>query len=395
MPIMTTIELDLLIVGGGIAGLWTLNRAVQAGYNAVLLEKDSLGGGQTVRSQGIIHGGTKYALNGVLTQASNTIKEMPQRWRDCLAGQGEIDLTQVDCLSDAHYMWSKGSLGSKMTTFFATKAFRGRVEEVKAKDRPEVFQSKQFKGSLYRLNELVLNVPSLIDELRKPVESQILKLDPTTAKIEHQGTQVLSLTFAEQQLQLRPRQIALTAGEGTEALQQILQLPQPEMQCRPLNMVMVKHAHDLPIYAHCIGTGSKPLATITTHPCSDGSQVWYLGGDIAETGVERSPQEQLSAAQKLLSELLPWVDLSQAQWDCFPVNRAEPKQSSLVRPDSAFAHAVGNCIVSWPTKLALSPDLADQVLALCEQPGAPKTTLPEELPRPATAQPVWEHTFCS
>ena len=99
---MKTLKFDLIIVGGGIAGLWLLNRATQEGYSALLLEKNSLGGGQTVRSQGIIHGGTKYALNGVLTQASNTIKEMPQRWRDCLAGNGEIDLSAAKILSEAH-----------------------------------------------------------------------------------------------------------------------------------------------------------------------------------------------------------------------------------------------------------------------------------------------------
>lgn len=395
---MNTLKLDLVIIGGGIAGLWTLNRAVKAGLNAVLFEKDLLGGGQSVRSQGIIHGGTKYALSGVLTQASNTIKEMPQRWRDCLKGSGELDLTTVNILSDAHYMWSKGSLGSRMTTFFATKAFSGRVEEVSANNRPQVFQNKQFKGSLYRLNELVLDVPSVIDALRAPIEDRIFKVDILDAHIEKQEDIVQSITLPDYNLRIEPNDILITSGEGFEALTSRLKIKQPEMQKRPLHMVMVKHNLNLPIFAHCIGAGSKPVATITTHPCSDGQQIWYLGGNVAETGLERSPKEQITFAQKELSTLLPWVDLTKAQWSSFNINRAEPKQSSLVRPDAAFAQKVGNCIVAWPTKLALSPDLADQVLPLCSPLLNAETSqtleLLQPLPKPETALPVWETSFC-
>ncbi|MGH1460825.1 MAG: FAD-dependent oxidoreductase [Neptuniibacter sp.] len=391
---MNTLKFDLLIVGGGVAGLWLLNRAIKDGLNAILLEKDSLGGGQTIRSQGIIHGGTKYALNGVLTQASNTIKEMPQRWRDCLEGSGELNLSTVEVLSEAHYMWSKGSLGSKMTTFFATKAFRGRVEEVAKKDRPEVFKDRAFKGSLYRLSELVLNVPTLIDALRAPVEKRIIKADILESEIEFSGNHIQAILFPQFDLRLEPSQLVLTSGEGFEALSGKLQIDQPEMQRRPLHMVMVKHDLNLPTFAHCIGTGSKPVATITTHPCSDGKQIWYLGGDVAETGIDRSQEDQIHFAKQAIGGLLPWVDLSGAEWQTFHVDRAEPKQSSLARPDSAFTQQVGNCIVCWPTKLALSPDLADQVLPMCSASGGSENlSALDNLPKPETAKPMWETLF--
>jgi len=86
---------DIAIVGGGIAGLWTLARLIKSGYQAILLEADSLGSIQTGASQGIIHGGTKYALTGKLTHSSQSIQQMPQRWKYCLDGCGEVDLREA------------------------------------------------------------------------------------------------------------------------------------------------------------------------------------------------------------------------------------------------------------------------------------------------------------
>lgn len=398
---MRTVTTDLLIIGGGIAGLWLLNRAQQQGYRALLLESGSLGGGQSIRSQGIIHGGTKYALNGALTQASNSIAGMPERWRACLRGDGELDLRQAQILSDAHYMWSKGSIGSKMTTFFASKALKGRVDSVAEADRPAVFRDPGFRGALYRLNELVLDLPSVINALAEPVRQHIIHTTETAFICD--ADRISAVQCPDIDLRIEAQRYISTAGEGTEALLEQLQQPDlaaqlPAMQRRPLHMVMVRHRSDLPTFAHCISSGSKPVVTITSHPTASGEQVWYLGGDLAETGVERTPQEQITAAAETLQQLLPWVVLDQPRWATFRVNRAEPRQSALTRPDSAFAAEASNLIVSWPTKLALAPDLADQVLRrLADQSIRPDRNRlddpPDDLPRPPLAEPLWETLF--
>src|SRR5690625_4238839 len=89
---LPVIELDLVVVGGGVAGLWLINRLRSAGYDAVLLESRALGGEQSMASQGMIHGGIKYGLSGQLGAASQALAEMPERWRRCLSGNGEVDL---------------------------------------------------------------------------------------------------------------------------------------------------------------------------------------------------------------------------------------------------------------------------------------------------------------
>lgn len=106
----------------------------------------------------------------------------------------------------------------------------------------------------------------------------------------------------------------------------------------------------------------------------------------------RSEAAQIAAAQKEVQQLLPWIDLSDARWATLRVDRAEPAQSGLVRPDNAFLAEQGSLLVGWPTKLALSPDFADRVIAALERDGIqPGTHAPlPELPRPPQAQPVWE-----
>ena len=129
-------------------------------------------------------------------------------------------------------------------------------------------------------------------------------------------------------------------------------------------MVLAKGPALKPLYAHCLGGGPKPRVTVTTHPAADGQWVWYLGGDLAEAeGVARDEAEQIKAAQKEMADLLPWVDQAATQWATLRVDRAEPAQSGLVRPDNAFLAEQERLLVGWPTKLALAPDFADRVLA--------------------------------
>ena len=384
-----SLSTDILIVGGGIAGLWLNARLRRLGYATLLVENASLGGGQSLKSQGIIHGGAKYALHGALTGASEAIADMPRRWREAIEGSGELDLLGVRLLSEAHYLWSPGSLAGNLTSFFASKAVRGRVDQVKGEQLPPALQHPKFKGKVYRLAELVLDVPSLISRLTTLAGDSLLA-GQTITPLREDGELV---GLCVDGLDIRARRVVLSAGRGNADLLADLGVEQPRQQLRPLHMVLVKGRGLKPLYAHCLGGGPKPRITVTSHPAADGQWVWYLGGDIAEAdGVARSEAAQIAAAQKEVQQLLPWIDLSDARWATLRVDRAEPAQSGLVRPDNAFLAEQGSLLVGWPTKLALSPDFADRVIAALERDGIqPGTHAPlPELPRPPQAQPVWE-----
>ncbi|MBO6276608.1 MAG: FAD-dependent oxidoreductase, partial [Pseudomonas sp.] len=297
----SVISTDVLIVGAGVAGLWLNARLRRQGFSTIVVERESLGGGQSVKSQGIIHGGAKYALHGALTGASEAIADMPRRWREALAGDGELDLSGVRLLSEAHYLWSPGTLAGNLTSFFASKAVRGRVDQVKGDQLPPALQDPRFKGKVYRLAELVVDVPSLIERLAELAGDGLLAgqvIEPLFDNDELIGLRVDGL-------EIHAQRIVFSAGGGNAELLASVGISVPAQQLRPLHMVLVKGPSLKPLYAHCLGGGPKPRITVTTHPAANGEWVWYLGGDIAEAdGVAREPAEQIAVAKKELGNLL-------------------------------------------------------------------------------------------
>lgn len=361
-PVPVDVSVDVVVVGGGIAGLWTLARLKQAGYKAVLLESDALGAGQTRFAQGIIHGGTKYALTGKLTASSEALAGMPGHWRACTKGRGDIDLGEAKLLSNNHYLWSTTSISSRVSGFFASKIMRSRTAELDIAARPEVFQHEDFKGQVYALDEPVFDTLSVVRAIAEPLMQSILIVDENS--YQHDGKSLTVETAQRQCFRFNYQKLVLMAGQGNAALLSGLSRQAPAMQLRPLKMVMLRDRLPGMVYAHCMAASVNPRITITSHYDAQGEIVWYLGGQLAEDGVSRTDQEQLQKAKAELSVLIPWLDLAAAQWAVLDIDRAEVKKEEGKRPDSFFAEQQGDVITAWPTKMALSPMLAEQVLGL-------------------------------
>lgn len=364
------LNVDVVIFGGGIAGLWILSRLRQAGYHTLLLEQDTLGVGQTRYSQGIIHGGTKYALTGKLTASSESIFSMPKVWRDCLDGKGQVDLSSATILSEHQYMWSTPSLLSRLSGFFTSRIVRGRMVAVKKNDYPNVFQNKQFKGKVYQLDEPVLDAATLIKALATPNMNNIMQIRSVP---DFSGDQFIVEDTNGEHWSITAEKIILSAGRGNAELLKNLGHDVPQMQLRPLQMVMVRGGLPEKLYAHCLGASSNPRVTITSHEDKQGNIVWYMGGQLAEEGIHRSKEEQISKAKKELQSLMPWLDFSQMQWSTLNISRAEPRQKEGKRPATSFCYEENNVITTWPTKLALSPNLADDVLTQLEKQNVKKS----------------------
>lgn len=353
---MTRPDVDVAILGGGIAGLWLLARLKAAGYSALLVESEALGAGQTLASQGIIHGGLKYAIDMKLKQDSAALADMPARWRACLAGIGEIDLRGARLAAEHHLFWARRTLASRVAGFFGSKLLRGRVEALDQAAWPQALRDPAHVGAVYALDECVLDVPSLLTALAA-LHAGCIKAGK--AQVEDRGDHVV-LDVAGRSI--TAGHLISTAGAGNEALLPQLGLPAQAAQRRPLHQVLIGNA-PAPLWAHCFDTSDKPRVTITTHRQTDGTLVWNIGGLIAENGVQQSETDLIATARAEFATLLPKLDFSRSRFAGYRVDRAEGATESGHKPDGPVLQRKGRITLAWPTKLALAPQLADLLLA--------------------------------
>ncbi len=390
-PPTDVVKLDAVIFGGGIAGLWLLDELVRDGYQAALLEAGDLGMGQTVLSQGILHGGLKYSLKGLLTGSARAVRRMPAIWHDCLKGRRQPDLTETTVLSRHYLFWETRSLRSRWGARSASLLLSSRMAAIPGSARPAILEG--CPGKVWRVDEWVIDAHSLLRNLAARHAGRLLRIafpDGLEAQVREGSVGLLQLSSFGRYLRIEPRSVILTAGRGNTALRQLLGLAPGRSQERPLHMVMVRG--DLPeLYGHCID-GAKTRVTITTHRDSQDRRVWQLGGEIAERGCSLSSEELVSEARREIGEILPGIDLRNTQWATYRATRAEGRTPGGKRPAEVSLLQESNLITAWPTKLVLAPRLAEAVKG--QLPGAqcppPDDCCFEGWPRPVVATPPWE-----
>ncbi len=391
---MQQVHVPVVIIGAGIAGLWVLNRLRQKGVQAILLERTGIGGTQTMASQGIIHGGAKYVLSGKLTQAADSVAQMTEVWAQCLQGNGEIDLRAVRALSEHHYLWSLSRLTGGIKSFISAKVLNSNTNVLKAEQYPPLLRAPGFTGSICELQETVLDVPSLVRTLAMPHLNYIWQADASSEYHYDTNGALLSITLraGDQACALTADHYVLTAGEGNESILSATGKAVPKMQRRPLQMVWLKfpdHRADGSLFLHCITSGMVPRLTITTHTDIAGKTVWYLGGGLAESGTQRSAQQQIQFAKQELAALLPWVNLADVEWGTLMIDRAEQDNGGK-RPAYPGVKRLHTMLICWPTKLTLAPAMAKEVLNhLQGVSNLVQRPLPV-WPTPVFAKPVWE-----
>ena len=383
------VVVDVAILGGGIAGLWLLDRLQRDGFSAVLLEADALGAGQSVASQGIIHGGTKYTLGLALDTAVKELREMPATWSDSLRGAEGPNLSRARTLSPRTYLWVPPQLGGGLLGAFSRTLMRSRVRGLPRSEWPDGLGSPSAAGSVYELEELVLDIPSVLEALRAAHRERIRRI-PDRER----------LSFGNGEGRLRvgditvgAQRFVLAAGAGNEELLLRAGVDGMGQQRRPLHQVLVAGMKQ-PLYAHCIGKSTRPLATVTAHPCPAGDYVWYVGGLVAEDGVAESEAQLVQRARRELPRLFPAADFGAARWATFRIDRAEGAIAGGRRPSGPLVNSRDRFIVAWPTKLALAPVLSDRVVQLLHEqqvrPGASEIEALSALEEPGVARPPWE-----
>jgi glycerol-3-phosphate dehydrogenase len=383
-------RIDVLIFGGGVAGMWLLDTLHRAGRRTLLAERYQLGRGQTVSAQGIIHGGLKYTLKGRLTGSAEAIRDAPGRWRRSLEGDEAPDLTHTPVRADFCYLWRTRQLSSVFGAIGAKQGLRVTPKSIPREDRPAVL--RDCPGEVMRLDEQVIDPVALLDDLLgqhrdRTGKYEQVHIEPDTGEV----------TF-DDRWTVRADQIVFAAGKGNAELRGACGLPTETMQLRPLHMAMVRGPKLPWLNGHCVD-GKATRVTITSAK-SEGDTVWQLGGRISELGVDQDAETLVEVGQQELREVLPNFDPGGLRWAAYRVDRAEAKTPGLFRPEGPSVQRDGRLITAWPTKLAMAPHLAERIIdELAQATATPPdeggeagggVAWPEDWPRPAVAPAPWE-----
>lgn len=388
-------RLDVVIFGGGAAGLWLLDALARGGARVLLLEARALGSGQTIASQGIIHGGLKYTLGGLLTPAATGVRDMPRIWRDCLAGRTDPNLTAVQRRADFCYLWRSDSISSRLGMIGARLGLNVAPRLVEPGHRPPVLAD--CPGAVARLDEQVISPASFLEQLSARHRERMLLIDQNAGAFFSMAggnnVELIQVTnpYTAERLDLRPQCVVFAAGAGNADLRRRTGLSSDCMQRRPLHMVLLRGSLP-PLNGHCVD-GAATRVTITSDVDSSGRTIWQLGGQVAENGVALDETSLIACAAAELRAVIPRIDLSDVEWATYRVDRAEAKTESGARPQTCRILRDGNIITAWPTKLVLAPKLAQEVVAAITATNSAVDYDGASLrhwPRPHVAQPPWE-----
>lgn len=396
------LELDVVVFGASASGLWVLERLRRAGLRCVALEAKAMGSGQTIGCQGIIHGGLKYTLSGMLTASAKAIRDMPARWRESIDGGGEPALTDRVLSAPHCHLWRSASIGGKLGMIGARVGLRVKPIPVNGDGTPDGL--KHVRGEVFRLDEQVISPSRLIEQLAAVNDDHVLQVDGDRVALDTSAPGRVSAVALYSPLSLRrsvawplllkPRAVVFAAGAGNAALRESVGLDAGMMQVRPVQMLLVRG--DLPVInGHCVD-GAKTRVTITSHMDGAGRAVWQVGGQVSEDGVNMQMGELVEHGRREVEHSLGGLDLSGTEWSTYWSDKAEATTAGGRRPDDAYARREGNVITAWPTKLALVPRLAELVYGLLHHDvscGGAKVDMSGELadwPRPQVALSPWE-----
>jgi len=87
-PSLSSLEADVLVIGGGSTGAGVARDAALRGFSTILVERRDLADGTTGRFHGLLHSGGRYAVKD------------PSAARECIAENRILRVTAADCVED-------------------------------------------------------------------------------------------------------------------------------------------------------------------------------------------------------------------------------------------------------------------------------------------------------
>ena len=330
-------RVDYLIIGDGLSGLMLLNRILQDKLGSVLLIS-SVTHNQTLRdsnsqsfwSQGIVHRGYKYSLEGEDLPAFE--KHADKFTQEVSSAIDLPDFTvskKVKVLADS---------ASSLPVTARTSSGRYLNKEIKVGSFPE----------------LVIDAWGVCNALRLKLRKHIYAAD--IKKIQHKNGSVSSIELSKTQV-VKPSHVFMCAGRNNGYIwHNMMKMPKPDIQqLRPLIVGEAKHSDFFNLNAHILFK-KKWCMTITSSENAVGAFTWRFGGPLYDSGLPLK-KVQLKT-EKILKH---FFDISNPSMGMGVISRAE-KNADGARILSPRRFKLGNVTIGWPVKMVMIPALIDKML---------------------------------
>ena len=388
-------RLDAVIFGGGATGLWLLDRLSRDGHHVVLLEARSLGAGQTIGSQAILRRSrSSTSLSGLANRVLIVPHGLPSLWRDALLGRITPNLTHTRLRADCCHQWYVESAGLRVASPDNPLRPRFDAETLPPEERPSALAD--VSGPVVRLPEQVLCPASFIADLAAQYHDRLLKIDAERGLKFHLNSPgevdaiQLASPFDGQTLELRPRQVIFAADADNARLRRAVGLSEPMQSPRPLHRVLARGRLPL-LNGHCVESG-RTIVTVISDVDANERTVWQIDGRLAEDGWKRESYQQAERVRQELTRILPGLNLTQAEWSTYELDRAECDADTGPRHDAVSVFCAGNVTTAGPTPFMLAPLVSDEITGRASSPYITTPFDPTPLanwPRPSIAPLPW------
>ena len=356
------ITLDILIIGGGIQGLWTFNNLTELGYRVALITDSPLGNGQTLDSQVYKHTGHFY--NNI--EMAQRLKEFSQEWQDFIKASNLVKAQKQA------FLGFNRKVAVKWTQMWDQAGLE--YSGIDPQEIPQAFKEGELKqGCFFHTGETCLHGQELIKNLAEPVKDLIFQGQITGFQSNHGLVTEVQATIAGKAITFLPKYIVLTAGRGNQHLLNqitkddvVLHQKTKDIQQLRRCQVLVLKGEKLPSTS-CLFPGLQLFSGCRE---VNGEIIWlvtYGFDDPIELDINSKipvDKKRLQLCIKQLQKVMPKIMEMDLDWALYPAVKAESKAlGSGLRPNGDFVDNCGlqNVTVCYPTKLSLAPRASKRI----------------------------------
>lgn len=365
------IQTDVVIIGGGVAGLFTAYMLAKYGKSVVILEKDNFGSGASTKNEGWLHYGTYHA------QSKSGSTEVARR---CIVGHDYIRNLFAECLQEVICPSIAVTFQEERIPNIEEQWRLAGVEHEELRlnkdqiDFPEV--NPEYLKRAWRVKDTAVNTPMLYSALLKGIQSYggeyITNVD---TKILDSHTAIVSFTDGSVS-EIESDFFIYTAGYGNHTLiQNAFDLSIP-VRCWKSHLLIYKRLAHANVF--CIDTGEVGMMNHSY----DETEYSIVGMNEDAEKTKKPCYQPVSSSVEILKKGVARLFLNSAGKFCKSIACCKldiQTESNLGRDLNiklfdltaldASRQDLRNHICAWPGKMTEAPVLAMELTRIiCNKP---------------------------